>query len=116
MQNLDQKDAFVLFEESIKSEATKVMYKSYLKKYIDFLEGQDILCQNDARMVESKIIDFIISMKQQHKSYFSIRNQVSPILAFYKINDIVLNINKISRFIPTKKRANRDRAYTHEVS
>lgn len=53
-------------------------------------------------------------MKQQNKSYFSIRNNISPILAFYKINDIVLNINKISRFIPSKKRANRDRGYTHE--
>lgn len=35
-------------------------------------------------------------------------------MAFYKINDVVLNVSKIKRFYPTKKKANRDRAYTHE--
>ena len=36
------------------------------------------------------------------------------ILAFYKINDIVLNINKISRFMPDKRKSNKDRGYLHE--
>lgn len=53
-------------------------------------------------------------MKQQKKSYFSILKHISPVLAFYKINDIVLNVNKMVRYIPAKKRANRDRAYRHE--
>ena len=112
MQELDQKDVFVLFEESIKSEATKIIYKSNLKKYFDFINNG--FQEKDPRVIEDKIIEYIISMKQLKKSYFSIRNHISPVLAFYKINDIVLNVNKIVRYIPAKKRANRDRAYTHE--
>ncbi len=117
MLELDQKDAFVLFEESIKSEETKKVYIFYLKKYMDYLGDQkeDPLFHGDVKAVESKIIDFIILMKkQENKGYFAIRNHISAIFAFYKINDIVLNVNKISRFIPVKKKANRDRAYTHE--
>jgi integrase len=116
VQELDQKEALVLFEESIKSEATKRMYRFHLKKYLDsMVPGQDPLFQNDPRQIEQKIIEFIISMKQEErKGYFSIHNHVSAILAFYSINDIVLNIKKIKKYIPPKKRANRDRAYTHE--
>jgi integrase len=106
-----QNDVLVLFEESIKSEATRTIYKSNLKKYFDFIDID--LQEKDPRVIEQKIIEYIISMKQKNKSYFSIRNHISPVLAFYKINDIVLNINKIVRYIPAKKRANRDRAYEH---
>jgi site-specific recombinase XerD len=111
---LDHNDPFVLFEESIKSEATKTIYKSNLKKYFDHIGSDFQVSENDPRAIEQKIIEYIISMKQQKRSYFSIRNHISPILAFYKINDIVVNVNKIVRYIPAKKRANRDRAYTHE--
>jgi site-specific recombinase XerD len=112
MQELDQKDRLVLFKESIKSEATKRAYMFYLKRYLDF--SQDLSQDADAREIESKIIDYIISMKQQNKSHFAIKNHISSILAFYKINDVVLNVSKIKRFIPSKKKSNRDRAYTHQ--
>ena len=114
MQELEQKDSIVLFEESIKSDATKLMYRFHLKKYFDFLDGHDPFFENDNRAIEQKIIEFIISMKQGGKGYFPIHNHISPVLAFYKINDIVLNVSKIKRYLPSKKRANRDRAYTHE--
>jgi integrase len=39
---------------------------------------------------------------------------VSPLLTFYTINDITLPIKKIKRHYPSKKRVNRDRAYTHD--
>jgi integrase len=116
VQELDQNDPLILFEESIKSEATKNMYRFHLKKFFDFVgSNQDPLFENNPRAIEQKIIEFIISMKQQEsKGYFSIHNHISPVLAFYKINDIVLNTSKIKRYFPSKKRANRDRAYTHE--
>jgi integrase len=116
VQEFDQQNPFILFEESIKSEATKLMYTFHLKKYLDFAgpEFQNF-SEIEPRAIEQKIIEFIISMKQQeHKSYFSIHNHISPVLTFYKINDIVLNVSKIKRYYPSKKRANRDRSYTHE--
>ncbi|MDW0183053.1 MAG: hypothetical protein QOK91_08320, partial [Nitrososphaeraceae archaeon] len=44
---------------------------------------------------EQKIIEFIISLKQLQKSYFVIHNHVAPVLTFYAINDIVLNVKKM---------------------
>ncbi|MDW0252307.1 MAG: hypothetical protein QOA17_10955, partial [Nitrososphaeraceae archaeon] len=46
------------------------------------------------RTIEQKIIEFIISLKQLQKSYFVIHNHVAPVLTFYAINDIVLNVKK----------------------
>jgi integrase len=48
------------------------------------------------------------------KSYSAIHNYVAAIIAFYKINDIILNVDKIARFMPEKRRANKDRGYEHE--
>ncbi|MDW0340115.1 MAG: hypothetical protein QN597_07690 [Nitrososphaeraceae archaeon] len=53
-------------------------------------------------------------MKEQGKQYSAINNYVSAITASYKINDIILNVTKISKFMPEPKRARKDRAYTHE--
>jgi site-specific recombinase XerD len=114
MEELGQNNGFDLFEESIKSDATKVMYKTHLKKYIQFTGVANPFFNNDPRTIEQKIIQFIISMKKEGKSFFSIRNHISPVLTFYKVNDIVLNVTKIKRYVPAKKRANRDRAYTHQ--
>ena len=114
VQELEQKDRIVLFEESLKSNATKVIYRYYLKKYFEFIDGQDPFFGNENRTIEQKIIEFVISLKQLQKSYFVIHNHIAPVLTFYAINDIVLNVKKIKRYIPPKKRINRDRAYTHE--
>jgi cytoskeletal protein RodZ len=102
------------FEESIKSEETKKVYILYLKKYIDYLGSKfDLLLEeSDHKKIEQSIIDYITLLKKT-KSYSAIHNYVSAIIAFYKINDIVLNINKISRFMPDKSKSNKDRAYAH---
>lgn len=103
-----------LFEESIKSEETRRVYKYYLKKYMDHLGSKYLfLKEKDPKKIEQSIIDFIILLKKT-KSYSAIHNYVCAILAFYKINDIVLNINKINRFMPDKRKSNKDRGYLRE--
>ena len=101
------------FEQSIKSEETRRVYTAYLQKYLQFPGSAKIL-ESNPRRLEEHIINFIISMKKESKSYAAIHNYVSAIFAFYKINDIVLNIDKICRFMPEKKKSNKDRAYTHQ--
>jgi hypothetical protein len=62
------------------------------------------------------IIDFIIILKKE-KSYSAIRNYVSAVLVYYKINDIILNTAKIKKFMPSATSVRNDRAYTHgEIS
>jgi len=74
----------------------------------------DLFCQNNPRLIEHHIIDFVISLKEKGLSYSAIHNYVATITAFYKINDIILNTTKINKFLPEYKKVKKDRAYTHE--
>lgn len=85
------------------------MYECSLKQY-----GYEKLQIQEPRLVEKQIIDYIIFLKQQGKSYSIIHNYVSAIKAFYQINDVVLNVRKIGKFLPEYRKVRKDRAYTHE--
>jgi integrase len=78
------------------------------------MKSKDLFCENNPRLIEQKIIDFIILLKQKGLGRSAISNYVKAILAFYKINDFVLNNDKISKFIPEYRKVKKDRAYTHQ--
>lgn len=48
-----------LFMDSIKSKETRIKYSSYLKKYLEIKELNDLLHEKDPRLIEREIIDFI---------------------------------------------------------
>jgi integrase/recombinase XerD len=52
--------------------------------------------------------------EKENKTYSAIHNYVSAIVSFYRINDIVLDTKKISKFLPEQVKVKKDRAYTHE--
>jgi integrase len=81
---------------------------------MDFVGENDLFFQNNPRLIEAKIIEFILSLRDMDKSHGAILNYLNAIKGFYKINDIVLNVHKINKFMPERTRVNRDRAYTHE--
>ena len=99
-------DELKLFLESCRSEETKQHYSFCLKKYFNFV-GE--LSFNNRKAIEDKIIEFIISLKKEGKSGAAIQNYVAPVKSFYSINDVVLNIKKIDRFIPENKKIKTDR-------
>lgn len=74
----------------------------------------DLLAEHDSRLIEQQIINFIIKMTENGKHYSSLHNYVTAVLSFYKINDVVLNTSKISKFMPEQTRMIKDRAYSHE--
>jgi integrase len=98
-----------LFFDSIKSDHTKRCYDYYLKKY-----GHDKLTARDPKIAESEIIDFILQMKKEGKSFYAISNYVTALISFFKINDIMLNPKRITRFLPERRRMKKDRSYTYE--
>jgi integrase len=98
-----------LFRESIKSEHTKRCYNYYLKKY-----GEEKLSVTDPKIVENQIINFILEQKQKGMKFYAISNYVNCIISFYKINDVLVNTRKITRFMPERRRVKSDRSYTHE--
>jgi site-specific recombinase XerD len=103
-----------LFLESIRSKETKSNYELLFNKYVEFVDTVDLFFGNDPKLIESKIIEFILHLKNKGKSYSAISNYVAPIKAFYKLNDFVLNDRKISRFMPEQMKRKKDRGYTHQ--
>ncbi|MGH9997443.1 MAG: hypothetical protein ACRD7F_05480, partial [Nitrososphaeraceae archaeon] len=85
---------------SLRSPETKRAYTIFFKKYQEFMSGTDLFCQNNPRLIEQHIINFIISLKKRGLGYSAIYNYFSCIVSFYKINDIMLNTTKISKFLP----------------
>ena len=75
--------------------------------------GHELFCQNNPRFIEQKRIEFIVDMRNKGKGYAAIHNYIASVLAFYKINDMILNVSKINKSIPAQKKVRKDRAYTH---
>ena len=75
-----------LFLKSCRSQETRNSYKISFQKYIDFMGENDPFCQNNPRLVEAKIIEFIMSLRDEGKSYAAILNYLNAVKGFYKIN------------------------------
>src|SRR6478672_5022695 len=107
MEILQHDDAERLFINSIKSKDTKRVYLIYLQKYLKFVNCNTInelaMEFKDPKDIERRIINFM-----------SIRNYLTPVISFYKINDIMLNSKKINKFMPAKTRVKKNRGYTHD--
>jgi integrase len=103
-----------LFLNSIRSPETRSNYEILFQKYMDYVSIEDLFFENNPRLIEKKIIDFILYLRDQGKSCSAIRNYLTPIKSFYKINDVVLNDRKILKFLPEQLKVGNDRAYTHE--
>jgi hypothetical protein len=94
-----------LFLNSIKSEATRTAYVIFLKKCLEFYKLRnlsDLLYTTDHKQIESQIINFIITMKEQGKSLQAIKNYISPLVSFYRINDVMINSKKIQVYASTR--------------
>ncbi len=121
MHKLEQKQPkeIVLFNESIRSEYTRKVYTVCLNIYFQFVgvgSGEIIECDSstDPKEIERYVIDFIICLKNEGKGFSAIHNYVSAICKYYKMNDVLLNTNKINQFLPEFRKSKKDRGYTHE--
>jgi len=74
----------------------------------------ELFCGNNPRLIEHKIIEFINVLRERGLAFQAISNYVYSIMAFYKINDIVLNTTKIGKFLPEERKIKKDRGYTHK--
>ena len=117
-QILLQGKTFDNFINALKSSKTREGYITSLKRYLNHLkltEVNDLLLHStNPRYIESQIIDYIMTLRNDGLAYASVQFMVAPIMTFYSLNDIVLNRKKISRYFGEYKRAVKDRAYTVE--
>ena len=118
MQILDKKyeKQIKLFEQSIRSEYTKKVYLTCLRKYFEFPASikNKIFDETDSRKVEDNIIDFVISLKKKGKGFGAIHNYVSAICKYYRTKRVILDTKGISEYLPEFRKSKKDRGYTHE--
>lgn len=112
-QNEHEKNPLRLYFNSLNSDYTRKCYKVYLDKYLQITGYKDLdeLLAKQPKEIENELIEFIISLKESGSKFSTITNYVKPILGLCKISDIVLNVNKINRFIPPYVRSKKTRAY-----
>ena len=87
MQELD------LLLDSCTSPVTRHHYPHYFMKYQKFM-GSDLFCDNNPRIIEQKIIKFIMELRKEKLSSNGIACYAAPIESFYAINDVTLNVKK----------------------
>ena len=113
--------SYKAFIEAIKTDATRKDYLKGLKYFMEFCritpgDYESLLQNNDNKLIQARIIDFIIYCKNVRElSPAAIEMYVFAIKKFYVQNDIVtLNWSKINSYKPERCRVVDDVAYTRE--
>ena len=104
------------FVNSLRSEATKRFYIYGLNKYMQYYHfGLEDLVKDNAKIIETNIIQYITWLKQDQKlSSMTIESYLSTVIHFYSMNDVILNRKKIGMYLGEYVRKQKDRAYTTE--
>ncbi len=106
------------FINAIHSPATRKGYENSIIRYCKHFKLKNIddllLHSSNPKIIESQIIDFIMSLRQDSVSYATIKFLIAPIFTFYQLNDILLNRKKVSRYLGEFKRVVKDQPYTTE--
>jgi integrase len=115
---LQKSKAFNNFINALKSPKTRIGYVSALRRYLKHLkitEVDDLLLNSrNPKLIESQIIDYIMTLRDDGLAYATITFLIAPIITFYALNDVVLNTRKISKYYGEYKKVVKDRAYTQE--
>ena len=69
MQSVQSVQPLKLFLQSCRSQETRNSYEILIQKYIDFVGENDLFFQNNPRLIEAKIIEFILSLRDMGKSH-----------------------------------------------
>ena len=104
------------FVNAIRSPATKRVYVNSLKRYTNHLKltSIDSLLEIKPKVIESQLIDYIMSLRNDGIGYSTMKYLVTAIFTFYQLNDAVLNRKKINRYFGEYKRVVKDQAYSLE--
>jgi integrase len=100
------------FLESIRTQAARETYDFHFKKFTQFIEdAEGYLLNENPRVIESRIIDYIIYLKNKGRSHSLISTAVCAISHSYTMNDLVINEKKINKFVGARTRKHKDIGY-----
>lgn len=124
-QEAEARPRVYLVTEGLKSNFTNDTYRIAFQTFInETVEKPDlgVLLNLKTSVIESKIISHIEYLKNVKQVKLStIQTYVSAIYHFFSINDVILNVRKINRFLPSDDDDDydsvRDRPYSiNEIS
>ncbi len=103
----------MLFEQAIKSKATKKSYLYQLNKFKKWAKIKNFngLLQAPQKDIQILLEDYVMHLKQT-VSPNSIPIYFAPIELFYVMNDVDLNFKKIRKLFPDKVKKGNERGYT----
>src|SRR5690606_8676115 len=99
-----------------KTDATRVIYDRALEQFMAWskIKSHDRLAKLKRKDAESKIISYIRYLKEQKRAPMTVRMKVAPLKHFFVMNDVVLNWEKIMKFVGGAKIVTQDRIYTKQ--
>ena len=112
--------SYEIFEQSIKSEATRKTHKFYLDKFLEFskIKDYDSLVSADNKLLEQILIDYVIYLKKKVDAGIITPNAISkrfdPVDLFMIQNDKILNFKKIRKMFPRKQKRRGELPYSRE--
>ena len=104
-----------IFEHSIRSDQTRDTYKYMLEKFRKWatVNNLDELLQADQKSIQRLIEDYVMYLKGKI-SPNSFTPQLAPVILFFQVNDINLNLIKIKKMYPETVKKSGYGAYSRE--
>jgi len=100
---LEKQRSLKIFEASIKSDNTKQVYLTLLEKFKRWAEVKDFddLLKADEKSIQRLVEDYVMYLKDK-VSPNSFSSQLSPVMLFFIVNDVNLNITRLKKMYPEK--------------
>jgi len=108
--------SIIVFEHAINSEHTKKQYYYWLNRFLKFCKIQDYdsLLTISPNKLQTMVEDYVFKIKKTDQPS-SVANSLSSIQCFFSVNDVILNWDKIKRFLPKQEtKTSGKRAYTNQ--
>jgi len=107
--------SLTIFEESIKTEATRKAYKYQLDQFLKWTKIKDFdsLLQAPQKNIQTLLEDYVMHLKKK-VSPNSVPIYYAPIELFFVMNDIIINYKKLRKLFPGKAKKGNQRGYTLE--
>jgi integrase len=105
-----------IFIDSIRSPQTRTQYSYAILQYLRFhklTSPSELMFNGDIKVIEKSLINYAMDMRKRI-SYSTRANYCSAVIAFYAMNDVLLNRKKIYKYLGEYEKVHRDRAYTTE--
>ena len=103
------------FINSLQSDVTKMAYRRALIRFMQHfqIKDTDILVKLPRHDIESYLTRYFQHQKESNRSRSSMELTMFAVNHFCVMNDILINIKKISKFKRSLKRQHYDNAYSH---